>query len=230
MTLRNNTYPCTNKKKKWYWNPREADLIQFFFRPSSIKRKSSGDYSHPGVFEGTCGGLDHRSPSFPTRTWQTHINRTRSQKTAVQRATSTRRSWGLVDTERNVLPGITRERSLRSKIWWFTEFCNSHYVSHFAAFFIVARTKISVARSCSSLDFLQGNDPNKVWTPWVNKKFRKLNLNSFVFRIKLVILSIVKSSIGVYHIRLIRKKEKKKKRLENKFSTIFQSRLFLSLY
>jgi len=57
-----------------------------------------------------------------------------------------------------------------------------------------------------------------------------LNLNSFVFRIKLVILSIVKSSIGVYHIRLIRKKEKKKKRLENKFSTIFQSRLFLSLY
>ena len=27
-------------------------------------------------------------------------------------------------------------------------FCNSHYVSHFAAFFIVARAKISVAESC----------------------------------------------------------------------------------
>jgi hypothetical protein len=26
-------------------------------------------------------------------------------------------------------------------------FCNSHYISHFAAFFIVARTKISVAES-----------------------------------------------------------------------------------
>ena len=35
---------------------------------------------------------------------------------------------------------------LRSKIWWFTN-CRSHYVSHFAAFFIVARTKISVVKS-----------------------------------------------------------------------------------
>ena len=42
----------------------------------------------------------------------------------------------------------TRKRNLRSKFWWLTEFCNSHYVSHFAAFFIVARAKISVAVSC----------------------------------------------------------------------------------
>ena len=52
------------------------------------------------------------------------------------------------DTQRGVLPGLSQERNLRSKIWWFTEFCNSHYVSHFAAFFIVARTKISIAKSC----------------------------------------------------------------------------------
>ena len=45
----------------------------------------------------------------------------------------------------------TRKRNLRSKIWWFTEFCNSHYVSHFAAFFIVAWAKISVAESCVAL-------------------------------------------------------------------------------
>jgi len=37
---------------------------------------------------------------------------------------------------------------MRSKIRWFTEFCNSHYVSHFAAFFIVVRAKISVVESC----------------------------------------------------------------------------------
>jgi len=49
------------------------------------------------------------------------------------------------DTQRGVLPGLTQKRNLRSKIWWFTEFCNSHYVSHFAAFFIVTRTKISIA-------------------------------------------------------------------------------------
>ena len=43
----------------------------------------------------------------------------------------------------------TGERNLRSKLWWFTEFCISHYVSHFTAFFIVTRTKISIAKSCA---------------------------------------------------------------------------------
>ena len=52
------------------------------------------------------------------------------------------------NAQKGMLPGISRERKLRSKTWWFTEFCNSHYVSHFAAFFIVARAKISVAKSC----------------------------------------------------------------------------------
>ena len=42
----------------------------------------------------------------------------------------------------------TKERNMRSKIRWFTEFCNSHYVSHFAAFFIDARAKRSVVESC----------------------------------------------------------------------------------
>ena len=42
----------------------------------------------------------------------------------------------------------TRKCNVRSKIRWFTEFCNSHYLSHFAAFFIVARAKRSVVKSC----------------------------------------------------------------------------------
>ena len=41
-----------------------------------------------------------------------------------------------------------RQRNVRSRVRWFTEFCNSHYVSHFAALFIVARTKISIVKSC----------------------------------------------------------------------------------
>ena len=45
-------------------------------------------------------------------------------------------------------PRNTKECNVRSKIRWFTEFCNSHYVSHFAAFFIDARTKRSVVESC----------------------------------------------------------------------------------
>ena len=63
--------------------------------------------------------------------------------------TNTRCRWIGTDTQRGVLTGLSRKRNLRSKIWWFTEFCNSHYVSHFAAFFIVTRTKISVAKNCS---------------------------------------------------------------------------------
>ena len=51
-----------------------------------------------------------------------------------------------------MLSGVTQERNLRSKIRWFTELCNSHYVSHFAAFFIVARTETSIAKSCEKLD------------------------------------------------------------------------------
>ena len=49
-------------------------------------------------------------------------------------------------------PRNTRKRNMRSKIWWFTEFCNSHYVSHFAAFFIVARTKRSIASSFNKIN------------------------------------------------------------------------------
>ena len=52
----------------------------------------------------------------------------------------------------------TRKRNLRSKIWWFTEFCNSHYVSHFAAFFIVVGTKTSIAESSIWLSLLLFSD------------------------------------------------------------------------
>lgn len=40
-------------------------------------------------------------------------------------------------------------RNLRSKTRWFTGFCNSHQVSHFATFFIDAGAEISVAESRS---------------------------------------------------------------------------------
>lgn len=43
-------------------------------------------------------------------------------------------------------------RNLRSKTRWFTGFCNSHQVSHFATFFIDARAEISVAESRFGLE------------------------------------------------------------------------------
>ena len=46
---------------------------------------------------------------------------------------------------------ISLQRQLRSRIWWFAEFCNSHCVSHFAALFIGMGTKISIVENF--LDF-----------------------------------------------------------------------------
>ncbi len=40
-----------------------------------------------------------------------------------------------------------RKCKVRSKFWWLTGFCNSHDVSHFAAFFIDMGAKTSVAES-----------------------------------------------------------------------------------
>jgi len=48
---------------------------------------------------------------------------------------------------------FTLQRNMRSKIRWFTRFCNSHYVSQFAAFFIDARAKRSTVKSCRYICF-----------------------------------------------------------------------------
>ena len=54
-------------------------------------------------------------------------------------------------------------RNLRSKTRWFTGFCNSHQVSHFATFFIDARAEISVAES--RLDFMTLNSSPSTLEP-----------------------------------------------------------------
>ena len=51
-------------------------------------------------------------------------------------------------TEAGMLSGISRKRSIRSNPYWFTEFCNSQCLSHFAAPFIVVQAETSVAESC----------------------------------------------------------------------------------
>ena len=53
-----------------------------------------------------------------------------------------------VDAEAGMLSGVSRKRSIRSSPCWFTEFCNSQCLSHFAAPFIVDRAETSVAESC----------------------------------------------------------------------------------
>ena len=74
------------------------------------------------------------------------------------RVTKQVRSWEIYWFSNRHAPRNTRERNVRSKIWWFTEFCNSHYLSQFAAFFIVARAKRSVVKSCFSFHLVNDSD------------------------------------------------------------------------
>jgi len=57
---------------------------------------------------------------------------------------------GFTNTQISMLPDSFWERNVRSKFWWFTRFCNSYYVSHFAALFIVVGAETSIAESCMS--------------------------------------------------------------------------------
>ena len=56
-----------------------------------------------------------------------------------------------IQSEAYMLSDIFQERNARSRGHWFTEFCNSQRLSHFAAPFIGARAKISVAENCAFL-------------------------------------------------------------------------------
>ena len=56
-------------------------------------------------------------------------------------------------------------RNLRSKTRWFTGFCNSHQVSHFATFFIDARAEISVAESRFRLKLSTTQSPRQNTVP-----------------------------------------------------------------
>ena len=76
------------------------------------------------------------------------------------------------DTEAGMLSGISRKRKIRSNLYWFTEFCNSQCLSHFAAPFIVVRAETSVAESCKQL-FQWGSPPDDVTVVCRSKGSRK---------------------------------------------------------
>jgi hypothetical protein len=98
--------------------------------------------------------------------------------------TCAERGWASNAHEAGVPSGWSLGRNLRSKTRWFTGFCNSHHVSHFATFFIDARAEISVAGShlisflwprqmarcrstavCLSKHVFLGANPRRVPTP-----------------------------------------------------------------
>ena len=83
-----------------------------------------------------------RHPDAQTRTQLTLLEPPRIHGEAEQRHETK------VDTEAGMLSGVSRKRSIRSNPCWFTEFCKSQCLSHFAAPFIVVRAETSVAESC----------------------------------------------------------------------------------
>lgn len=86
------------------------------------------------------------------------------------------RTWCLRHSNRHASRN-TWKRKMRSKIRWFTEFCNSHYVSQFAAFFIDARAKRSTVKSCLMFRIFVLLSALKKWVLMVEKGLKKLCLN-----------------------------------------------------
>ena len=72
-----------------------------------------------------------RTPNVQTRTQLTLLGPPHIHGEAEQRHETK------VDTEAGMLSGVSRKRSIRSSPCWFTEFCKSQCLSHFAAPFIV---------------------------------------------------------------------------------------------
>ena len=89
--------------------------------------------------------MGSRHPNAQTRTQLTPLEPPHIHGEAEQRHETK------VDTEAGMLSGISRKRSIRSNPYWFTEFCNSQCLSHFAAPFIVVRAETSVAESCKRM-------------------------------------------------------------------------------
>ena len=92
------------------------------------------------ILQGTQAWIDCRLRIRESvgRTWLWHLNANNTNVLL----------WILNRHSDRHAPWIAKERHLRSKIRWFTEFCNSHYLSHLAAFFIDPRAKRSTVRSC----------------------------------------------------------------------------------
>ena len=91
---------------------------------------------------------DHYPPILLPNTYKEHLFR-----------------WGRCVTPRQTCPWPRGfGRNLRSKTRWFTGFCNSHQVSHFATFFIDARAEISVAESRSNVSKRHDDPRSPRWT------------------------------------------------------------------
>ena len=113
-----------------------------------------------------------------------HLKRSRpSPAHSKVQAPTDRRGWGFNDTQTGMLLGIPRSARCVQRFDDSLKICNSHYLSHFAAFFIDARAKRSVVESCIWLLFLKAKhtfyDLSILWyiSPKAYGEFTGVDLN-----------------------------------------------------
>ena len=88
-------------------------------------------------------------------TFQLSLNRHEIAITSRKRNLISNNVWELQwRSNKHVLRNI-KKRNVRSKIRWFTKFCNSHYLSHFVAFFIDVKIKRFVVESFNYYMFIR---------------------------------------------------------------------------
>ena len=64
------------------------------------------------------------------------------------------------DSEADRPSGMSRKHRIHSRFYWFTEFCNSQCLSHFAAPFISVQAKTFIAEGCN-WDIHMGRESHK---------------------------------------------------------------------
>ena len=105
-------------------------------------------------------------------------------------------------------PDNYRECNVRSKIWWFSRICGSHYVSHFAAFFIVVGAKTSIAESCMAFaSCARGRSSNNKYCLTTAPSFLYIELTSVecIAVYNIVVCTTISQSL-ILEIRRIRTK------------------------
>ena len=83
-----------------------------------------------------------------TISWTNHHSFKEFTVLTIELSSSLLDSEGLLPTLEQTHLDSTPKCNLRSRVRWFTEFCNSHDLSQFAALFIDLGTKVSTVISC----------------------------------------------------------------------------------
>ena len=115
-------------------------LHQTPMKPSNTKRKLNSIWKNLEFH----ASMEHRGPQH----WRTTTRPLGSVAKALQIPSE---AFIRYRPEVDILPGVTRKCSMRSAFSWFSEFCHSRRLSHFAASFIVTRAEASIAKSCERI-------------------------------------------------------------------------------